>query len=105
MIKDQIVNPFLIEEDVVSIALMDDPLFEQDLMNANLDQSDEKEFEMAESIIPDSDEFDSPLLDDSLCGDSIDAMDMEVDEYIDSINSISDEDEELIDMALGLPPM
>ena len=66
MIKDQIVNPFLIEEDVVSIALMDDPLFEQDLMNANLDQSDEKEFEMAESIIPDSDEFDSPLLDDSL---------------------------------------
>lgn len=105
MIKDQIVNPFLIEEDVVSIALMDDPLFEQDLMNVNLDQSDEKEFEMAESIIPDSDEFDSPLLDDSLCGDSIDAMDMEVDEYIDSINSISDEDEELIDMALGLPPM
>ena len=105
MIKDQIVNPFLIEEDVVSIALMDDPLFEQDLMNANLDQLDEKELEMAESIIPDSDEFDSPLLDDSLCGDSIDAMDMEVDEYIDSINSISDEDEELIDMALGLPPM
>ena len=50
-------------------------------------------------------EFDSDILDDSICGDSIDMLDVEADEYIESVNNISDEDEELIDMVLGLPPM
>ena len=96
-------NEHLISFDPVGIALLEDTDFENQITHSD----DEMPFnpDEFESVFPDMSEFDSDILDDSICGDSIDMLDVEADEYIKSVNNISDEDEELIDMVLGLPPM
>ena len=96
-------NEHLISFDPVGIALLEDTDFENQITHSD----DEMPFnpDEFESVFPDMSEFDSDILDDSICGDSIDMLDVEADEYIESVNNISDEDEELIDMVLGLPPM
>ena len=96
-------NEHLISFDPVGIALLEDTDFENQITHSD----DEMPFnpDDFESVFPDMSEFDSDILDDSICGDSIDMLDVEADEYIESVNNISDEDEELIDMVLGLPPM
>lgn len=96
-------NEHLISFDPVGIALLEDADFENQITHSD----DEMPFnpDEFESVFPDMSEFDSDILDDSICGDSIDMLDMEADEYIESVNNISDEDEEIIDMVLGLPPM
>ena len=96
-------NEHLISFDPVGIALLEDTDFENQIIHSD----DEMPFnpDEFESVFPDMSEFDSDILDDSICGDSIDMLDVEADEYIESVNNISDEDEELIDMVLGLPPM
>ena len=96
-------NEHLISFDPVGIALLEDADFENQITHSD----DEMPFnpDEFESVFPDMSEFDSDILDDSICGDSIDMLDVEADEYIESVNNISDEDEELIDMVLGLPPM
>ena len=96
-------NEHLISFDPVGIALLEDTDFENQITHSD----DEMQFnpDEFESVFPDMSEFDSDILDDSICGDSIDMLDVEADEYIESVNNISDEDEELIDMVLGLPPM
>lgn len=96
-------NEHLISFDPVGIALLEDTDFENQITHSDDEMSfNPDEFE---SVFPDMSEFDSDILDDSICGDSIDMLDVEADEYIESVNNISDEDEELIDMVLGLPPM
>lgn len=96
-------NEHLISFDPVGIALLEDTDFENQITHSD----DEMPFnpDEFESVFPDMSEFDSDILDDSICGDSIDMLDVEADNYIESVNNISDEDEELIDMVLGLPPM
>ena len=96
-------NEHLISFDPAGIALLEDTDFENQITHSD----DEMPFnpDEFESVFPDMSEFDSDILDDSICGDSIDMLDVEADEYIESVNNISDEDEELIDMVLGLPPM
>lgn len=96
-------NEHLISFDPVGIALLEDTDFENQITHSD----DEMPFnpDEFESVFPDMSEFDSDILDDSICGDSIDMLDVEADEYIESVNNISDDDEELIDMVLGLPPM
>ena len=96
-------NEHLISFDPVGIALLEDTDFDNQITHSD----DEMPFnpDEFESVFPDMSEFDSDILDDSICGDSIDMLDVEADEYIESVNNISDEDEELIDMVLGLPPM
>ena len=96
-------NEHLISFDPVGIALLEDTDFENQITHSD----DEMPFnpDEFESVFPDMSEFDSDILDDSICGDSIDMLDVEADEYIESVNNISDEDEELIDMVLGLPSM
>ena len=96
-------NEHLISFDPVGITLLEDTDFENQITHSD----DEMPFnpDEFESVFPDMSEFDSDILDDSICGDSIDMLDVEADEYIESVNNISDEDEELIDMVLGLPPM
>lgn len=96
-------NEHLISFDPVGIALLEDTDFENQITHSD----DEMPFnpDEFESVFPDMSEFDSDILDDSICGDSIDMLDVEADEYIESVNNISDEDEELIDMVIGLPPM
>lgn len=96
-------NEHLISFDPVGIALLEDTDFENQITHSD----DEMPFnpDEFESVFPDMSEFDSDILDDSICGDSIDMLDVEADEYIESVNNVSDEDEELIDMVLGLPPM
>ena len=96
-------NEHLISFDPVGIALLEDTDFENQITHSD----DEMPFnpDEFESVFPDMSEFDSDSVDDSICGDCIDMLDVEADEYMESVNNISDDDEELIDMVLGLPPM
>jgi hypothetical protein len=103
ILPHMIKNEHLIEFDPVGIALLEDTDFEQQIIKDDDEMPwNPNDFE---SVFPDLNEFDSDILDDDICGDSIDMLDVEADEWIDSVNSIADEDEELIDMVLGLPAM
>jgi hypothetical protein len=96
-------NDYMIEFDPVGIALLEDAEFQDQVFS----DPDDKEFNPSEfeEVFPDLSEFDDDILDDSICGDSIEMLDVEADDYIESVNNITDDDEELIDMVLGFPPM
>ena len=98
-LEENITNPELLEGDPVDCTMYDDQDFMDQLMGTYSDSGDGL---LAD--IEDDANF-GEVIDDDVCGDSIDMLDVEADEYIESVNNISDDDEELIDMVLGLPPM
>lgn len=104
MTKHNIRNPYIIDlETAVGTAFLDDPMFlEQVMMEPGDESFNPNEFE---EVFPDMSMFDNNILDDLVCGDSLDMMDIEADEFIDSANNIMDSDDEIIDMVLGLPAM
>ena len=95
--EENIVNPELLEGDTVDSVMYDDPEFMDQLMGTYSTSGDGLLSEL-------DDEFDD-IIDDDVCGDSIDMLDREADEFIDSYNNIDDEDGELIDKVLGLHPL
>lgn len=93
--ESSVKHPELFDYDVVSIGLMDDPDWIEQIQGT---------YDYKPSIWNDND-FDSALIDDAVCGDSIEFLDREADEYIESYNNIHDGgDGELIDLAIGLNP-
>lgn len=96
LIENNIKHPEMLDYDVVSIAMMDDPDFVEQLMDT---------YDYKPELLGNIDNIDTPIIDDTVCGDSIDLLDVEADEYISSYNNIHDGgDGELIDIAIGLNP-
>lgn len=94
-IQENVKHPELIDLDVVSIAMIGDPDFEDQLMGT---------FQADKNLAEDIPDIDGPIISDGVCGDSADFLDVEADEYIQSYNNIDDGDGELIDIAIGLNP-
>lgn len=98
--EENITNPELLEGDAVDSVMYDDQDFMDQLMGT---YSTSDEGILAD--IEDDKDFDT-VIDDDVCGDSIDMLDVEADDYIDSYNNcFDDEDGEIIDKVLGLHPV
>lgn len=94
--ENNISHPEMLDYDIVSIAMMNDPDFIEQLMGT---------YEYKPELLSNIDAIDTSIIDDTICGDSIDLLDAEADKYILSYNNIHDGgDGELIDMAISLNP-
>lgn len=98
--EENILYPELIELDVVDAVMMDDPDFMDQLMGT-YDSSENLTGELDIDSDPDL----GPLIDDSICGDSISMLDIEADDYIASYNDLTFDDGELIDKIMGMQPV
>ena len=97
--EENIVNPELMEGDAVDSVMYDDQDFMDQLMGTYSDSGDGL---LAD--IEDDANF-GEVIDDDVCGDSIEMLDVEADEYINDYNNFDDSDGEIIDKVLGLHPV
>lgn len=98
-LEENITNPELLEGDPVDCTMYDDQDFMDQLMGTYSDSGDG-----LLAGIEDDANF-GEVIDDDICGDSIDMLDVEADEYIGDYNNFDDSDGEIIDKVLGLRPV